>query len=95
MVHPRELATVLVRELVAVGDGPRKIPVLRSQGWEALLYPGEPALPRGSRFESIRLRAPDRDLSPLPSGEGGILVWFFAASLAAGFLLRKRLGVKL
>ena len=82
-------------KLVAVGDGPRKIPVLRSQGWEALLYPGEPALPRGSRFESIRLRAPDRDLSPLPSGEGGILVWFFAASLAAGFLLRKRLGVKL
>jgi hypothetical protein len=80
---------------VAVGDGPRKVPVLRTRTWEALLYPGEDALPAGSAFESIRVRAPERDLSPFPSGEGGILLWFFAASLVAGFLLRKRLGVTL
>ncbi|MEW6270364.1 MAG: hypothetical protein AB1689_13825 [Thermodesulfobacteriota bacterium] len=82
-------------KVVAVGDGPRKVPVLRTRGWEALLYPGEAALPAGSEFESIELRTPSRDLSPLPSGEGGILLWFFAASLIAGFLLRKRLGVTL
>lgn len=83
------------QKLVAVGEAPRKVPVLRTRTWEALLYPGEAALPAGSAFETIRLRTPDRDLSPLPSGEGGILLWFFAASLGAGFLLRKRLGVTL
>ncbi len=83
------------QKLVAVGAGPRKIPVLRTRTWEALLYPGEDALPAGSAFETIRLKTPDRDLSPLPSGEGGILLWFFGASLLAGFLLRKRLGVTL
>jgi hypothetical protein len=81
------------QKIVAVGGQPRKIPVLRTRGWEALLYPGEPALPATSSFASIRLRAPDRDLSPFPSGEGGILLWFFAASLFAGIVLRKRLGV--
>lgn len=80
---------------IVVGDGLRKVPVLRSRTWEALLYPGEAALPPTSSFETIRLRAPQRDLSPFPSGEGGILIWFFAASLMAGILLRKRLGVTL
>ena len=83
------------QKIVAVGDGPRKIPVLRTRTWEALLYPGEAALPSGSSFESIRLRTPERNLRPFPSGEGGILFWFFAASLVAGLLLRKRLGVTL
>jgi hypothetical protein len=69
--------------------------VVRTKTWEALLYPGEAALPSGSIFETIRLSAPERDLGPFPSGEGGILLWFFGASLAAGFLLRKRLGVTL
>jgi hypothetical protein len=82
-------------KLVVVGDGPRKVPVMRTKSWEALLYPGETALPSGSIFETIRLNAPERDLAPFPSGEGGILLWFFGASLAAGFLLRKRLGVTL
>jgi hypothetical protein len=82
-------------KLVPVGDGPRKVPVMRTKTWEALLYPGETALPSGSIFETIRIAAPERDLAPFPSGEGGILLWFFGASLAAGFLLRKRLGVTL
>jgi hypothetical protein len=80
---------------IVVGEEPRKVPVMRTQGWEALLYPGETALPSGSVFETIVVSAPERDLSPLPSGEGGILLWFFVASLVAGFLLRKRLGVTL
>jgi hypothetical protein len=83
------------QKIVPVGNGPRKVPVLRTRTWEALLYPGETALPAGSSFETIKLAAPDRNLKPFPSGEGGILLWFFAASLVAGFLLRKRLGVTL
>jgi hypothetical protein len=83
------------QKVVPVGDGPRKVPVLRTRTWEALLYPGESALPAGSSFETIKLAAPERSLKPVPSGEGGILLWFFAASLVAGFLLRKRLGVTL
>ncbi len=82
-------------KVVVVGDEPRKVPVLRTRTWLALLYPGEPALPASSKFETITLRVPERDLSPFPSGEGGILLWFFVASLAVGFLLRKRLGVTL
>jgi len=67
-------------KVVAVGDGPRKVPVLRTRSWTALLYPGEPALPSHSKLETISLRVPERDLSPFPSGEGGILLWFFVAS---------------
>ncbi|MCK6528399.1 hypothetical protein L6R50_12880 [Myxococcota bacterium] len=80
---------------LAVGGGPRKVPVLRSKTWEALLYPGEAALPRKSAFESIRVAADERDVSPLPGGEGGIVLWFFGTSLVAGFLLRNRFGVTL
>ena len=78
-----------------MGDGPRKTPVMRTQTWQAFLYPGETALPSGSVFETILITTPERDLSPFPSGEGGILLWFFAASLIVGFALRKRLGVTL
>lgn len=83
------------QKIIPVGNAPRKVPVLRTRTWEALLYPGEAALPAGSAFETIKLATPDRNLKPFPSGEGGILLWFFAASLVAGFLLRKRLGVTL
>ena len=80
---------------VVVGEEPRKVPVMRTQSWEALLYPGEKALPASSVFETILVSAPERNLSPFPSGEGGILVWFFVASLAAGFALKGRFGVTL
>lgn len=80
---------------IAVGGGARKVPVERSRTWNALLYPGEDALPSSSVFETIRVSTPTRHLALFPSGEGGILAWFFIASLAAGFLLRKRLGVTL
>ena len=80
---------------IAVGGDARKIPVLRTKTWEALLYPGEDALPSGSVFQSIRVAVEERDLSPLPSGEGGILLWFFVASLAAGLVFKSRFGVTL
>jgi hypothetical protein len=86
---------VLETKALAVGGGPRKVPVLRTSTAEAFLYPGEAALPSDSPFESIRVAAPARPLAWLPDGEGGILAWFFVASLASGFLLRGRFGVTL
>jgi hypothetical protein len=79
----------------AVGGGPRKIPVKRTKSWEALLYPGEPALERSSPLHSIALGYPERDLGVLPGGELGILAIFFVLSLAAGFALKGRFGVTL
>ncbi len=78
---------------LAVGGAARVIPVLRTTSLEGLLYPGEAALPSDSVFESIKIAVPDRDISPLPGGESGILLWFFGASLLAGFALKDRFGV--
>lgn len=80
---------------LAVGGEDRRVPVLRTSTWEALLYPGEPALSGDSAFESIKLRYPDRPLAFFPDGEGGILLWFFGFSLLAGFALKDRFGVTL
>jgi hypothetical protein len=79
----------------AVGGGPRKVPVMRTKSWEALLYPAEPGMPRDSPLYSIGLDYPERPLAFFPDGEGGILLWFFVASLAAGFALKGRFGVTL
>ncbi|MES2641381.1 MAG: hypothetical protein V4850_17955 [Myxococcota bacterium] len=82
-------------KIVAVGGEPRKVPVLRTKGWEALLYPAE-AVPAGdSPIERLSIDRADRDLGWLPSGEGGILGWFFGFSLLAGFALKDRFGVTL
>jgi hypothetical protein len=79
----------------AVGGGPRKVPVMRTKSWEALLYPAEPGLPAESPLYSVALHYPERTLAFFPDGEGGILIWFFVASLAAGFMLKNRFGVTL
>jgi hypothetical protein len=83
----------VIEQGLAVGGGPRKVPVMRTKSWEALLYPGEAPLPRTSSLYSADLHYPDRVLRFFPSGEGGILAWFFIASLAAGFALKNRFGV--
>lgn len=80
---------------LAFGGDPRKIPVMRTNTWEAILYPGEDALPSDSAFETIKTHYPDRDLPFFPDGEGGILAWFFGFSLLAGFALKRPLGVEL
>jgi hypothetical protein len=79
----------------AVGGAPRKVPVMRTKSWEQLLYPAEHAVPRESPFYSVDLHYPDRQLRFFPDGETGILLWFFVASLAAGFALKGRFGVTL
>ena len=79
----------------AVGGEARKIPVMRLRNWEALLYPGEPAIPASSPVQSIELAVHTRPLAYLPDGEFGILMWFFVLSLAAGFALKGFFGVTL
>lgn len=80
---------------MSVGGPPRKVSVLRTKSWEALLYPAEAVPEASSPIRSLRLDHHERSLSPLPSGEGGILGWFFGFSLLAGFLLKDRFGVTL
>lgn len=79
----------------AVGGDARKVPVKRTRTWEALLYPGEPALPRHSAFHTIALGYPARDLGLLPGGELGVLGTFLGVSLLAGFSLKGLFGVTL
>jgi len=78
-----------------VGGAHLKIPVKRTKSWDALLYPGEPALPADSPLRTVSLAYPERDLGLLPGGELGILLTFFGVSLVAGFALKGRFGVTL
>jgi hypothetical protein len=79
----------------SVGGAPRKVPVKRTKGLEALLYPGEPGLAAASPLRTVALAYPERDLGFLPGGELGILATFFGLSLLAGFALKGPLGVTL
>ena len=79
----------------AVGGDARKVPLLRTKSWEALLYPGEAVLPANSAVQRISFAYPQRDLGLLPGGELGILATFFGVSLLAGFSLKGRFGVTL
>jgi hypothetical protein len=79
----------------AVGGASRKVPVMRTKSWEALLYPGEAALERSSPVHTMALSYPERDLGLLPGGELGILATFFGLSLLSGFALKGRFGVTL
>jgi hypothetical protein len=77
----------------AVGGPPRKIPVKRLRNWEALLYPGEAAIPAAAPVMSLELAAPVRPLEWFPEGEFGILMWALVLSLVAGFALKGVFGV--
>lgn len=90
-----QLGGQTVTKTWAVGGEHRKIPVKRTKRWDALLYPGEPALPADSPLQTVSLAYPERDLGLLPGGELGILVTFFGVSLVAGFALKGRFGVTL
>ena len=77
----------------AVGGDVRKVPVKRLRSWEALLYPGEAAIPSGAPVLALELGAPSRSLAYLPDGELGILMWTLVLSIVAGFALRGFFGV--
>src|SRR5262245_12836637 len=79
----------------AVGGAARKVPLRRLRGPEAILYPGEPALPRDGPVLAIELGVHPHALGPLPAGELGIVLWTFALSLVAGFAVKGLFGVTL
>jgi len=79
----------------AVGGGARKVPLRRLRGLEAILYPGEPALPADGPVLAIELGVHPRALGPLPAGELGIVLWTFGLSLIAGFAVKGVFGVTL
>jgi hypothetical protein len=77
----------------AVGGNARKVPQKRLRGLEAILYPGEAALPGDGPLLSIELDVHSRSLGPLPAGELGIVLWALVLSLAAGFAVKGVFGV--
>jgi hypothetical protein len=79
----------------AVGGDARKVPLRRLRGLEAILYPGEPALPGDGPVLAIELGVHPRALGPLPAGELGIVLWTFVLSLVAGFAVKGLFGVTL
>ena len=79
----------------AVGGDARKIPLKRLRGFEAILYPGEAALPvrrpRCSRWSSamhIRARS-----GPSPPASSASSSWVLILSLVAGFAVKGVFGV--
>lgn len=79
----------------AVGGDARKVPLRRLRGLEAILYPGERALPADGPVLAIELGVHPRALGPLPAGELGIVLWTFVLSLVAGFAVKGVFGVTL
>ena len=79
----------------AVGGKVRKVPIMRTRSWDALLYPGEAGISSGSAFYAAEIKYPVRSLPYLPDGELGVLAWFFVVSLVAGFALKDVFGVTL
>jgi len=79
----------------AVGGAARKIPVKRLRSWEALLYPGEAAIPSGAPVLSLELDMHTRPLDFVWDGELGILMWTMVLSLLAGVALKDFFGVTL
>jgi hypothetical protein len=77
----------------AVGGKARKVPLKRLRGLEAILYPGEAALPAAGPVLSMQLGVHARALGPLPAGELGIVLWVLVWSLVAGFAVKGLFGV--
>jgi len=77
----------------AVGGDARQIPVKRLRTWEALLYPGEAAIPAAAPIVSLEMEMHTRPLAWFPEGEFGILMWALVLSLVAGFALKGVFGV--
>ena len=56
----------LIEKRLAVGGGPRKVPVMRTKSWEALLYPAEAGMPADSPLYSVDLTLPGAAARLLP-----------------------------
>ena len=77
----------------AVGGDARKVPLKRLRGFEAILYPGEEALPGDGPLLGVELETHMRELGPFPAGELGIVLITLVLSLVAGFAVKGLFGV--
>jgi hypothetical protein len=81
---------------ICIGSGlPQISPVrLREHFWERIFTSAEPALPANSPIESIAINYPDRNIEI--AGYGMNWIWlFFILSMAAGFIFKELLGIKI
>jgi len=85
-----------VEKLLEVGGPWRRTPTTRGGSLgQALLHPGEPPIDAASPVESIEVRYAELPLARPLGLRLNWLVWFLVLSLAAGFALRKPLGVEI
>jgi hypothetical protein len=82
-------------KILNVGGEARPVSILKAKGWLSLLYPNEGMLPANSPIQQMAFPAPEQELSWLPGGELGIVLWFLGLSLAAGYTLKGFFGVSL
>jgi hypothetical protein len=82
------LGDEVVTKTLQVGGQPGRMPVMRTQGLEAALFPAEAALPSSSRLHSVGVTYPKRSLGWMPGGEAGLLGTFFVLSIVAGLALK-------
>jgi hypothetical protein len=103
-IRPRKAAEYTLRfdvagqsmsKELAVGDGFLRVSVLRpNQNWLSILeHPGEPPLPADGPLEEIAIQYPDR--TGWISGSESWFIYWFVASLIAGWCLRPVFDVKL
>jgi hypothetical protein len=81
---------------ISIGSGmPRISPVrLRDHFWERIFTSAEPALPGNSPIDSIAINYPGRNIDI--AGYGMNWIWlFFILSMAAGFIFKELLGIKI
>jgi hypothetical protein len=82
------LGDEVVTKTLQVGGDAGRMPVMRTQGFEAALFPAEPALPGDSKLYSVGVTYPTRDIGWMPGGEAGLLGTFFVLSIVAGLALK-------
>jgi hypothetical protein len=82
-------------KILSVGGDLRKVSWLRTNGWLALLYPGEIPFSSTSPITTIEFAMPETELGWLPGGELGIVLWFLGLSLVIGYVFKDRFGVSL
>lgn len=82
---------------VVAGDEPsrRMQPLKTASFWESWMYPAEEAFAAEDLLAKVEFLYPERELRYLMGGELGILLVFFAFSMAAGFAILKPLNIQI
>lgn len=82
---------VFVREAPSGAFQPERV----RSFWSSWLFPAEARLPAGSAFARIAFDYPRRSFPFLPSGEVGVLLLFFLASVVSGVVVLKAFRIQI